>query len=108
GVAQRPDERDCNDEVAESEPVRTVADERIFGLGCDDAVANFSEPAEQAWLFQVGAVVRTDDSSQQVEFALQRDRRYSADDQASDEDPKQNANATLQGCRGQRQFRLRR
>jgi len=88
GVAQRPNKHDCNDEVSERQPVRAIADEGIFGVARDDAVANFSEPAKQARLFQVGTVGRAYDSGQQVDFGFQRDGRYAADDQSKDKNPK--------------------
>lgn len=95
-VAQRPDERDGDDEVRERQPVRSVSDEWILGVGCNERVTHLEQPADEAAVFRV--VVSPGNSRKQLEFGFQRDGRCTADDQPNDEQEKEQPDSIEERC----------
>jgi len=71
-------------EMAESQPVRPIREERILAIGIDQGAIDPDKPAPQGG---VGAR----NARQEPKLSSQRDRRRAAQDKADDEKPEPNS-----------------
>ena len=60
-IAQRPDERNGDDEVSERQPIRSIGNEGIFRVRLNQSVEDFSEPMTQSGLFQAATSIGSND-----------------------------------------------